>query len=350
MIGTSLNLPLPGTGESMTENIARIAAWLEAVNNSLAQKATPAALNINAPLELNGNSLTEVASVQFASGNVSSVAGSFYYYGGAWWLVDQVGAIQVTENGALKATGFGAITGDYGGSNPAAVTYVDANGQYVFTEDTGVYADLVADDLILQGTNGRVQLNVDDALTGDRNINIKTLPTSGVSMLVYNAATSTLEEGATTRATGTQLFTNVGISAPDVLHADVELPLSLIGAHSFAAGGNAVARPYDASRSTGSGTWTFSQHLPLKVGDRLKSVTIRLAKTVATLARIYIYKWDGTSLTEVAANTTSSSTTVEVTATVSSPTATVSGEHWFFQVEWSDGNKMDKLRMVYDRA
>jgi hypothetical protein len=356
MIGTDLNLVLPSLSESMATNISRIATALSQIEDSIAQKATPAALDINAPLDMQGNALTNTTSVQLLPGNVPSTAGSIYYYNGEFYLIDGTGTIQLTANGALNAASVGGIGGDYGGVNPAAVVFDDASGEYRFTEDnTPTWADLKAQDVILMqnGGTGYVRLGVDAAITAGRTFYFKSLPSSGASMLVYNASTSTLEDGAATRATGTQLFTAIDatstVKGADFKHSDVEMPLSHIGHSEFANGGSAVQRPHQAWRSTGSGTWTFMQHLPLKVGDRVKSVTVRLAKTSTVLARIYIYKWDGTTLTQVATNTTASSSTVELTATVGTPVAIVSGEHWYVQVEWSDGHTMDKLRATFDR-
>lgn len=98
MIGTDLNLTLPSTTETMATNIARIATALQSIEDSIAERVSPAGININAPLDMQGNALTDVAALQFASGNVPSTAGSFYYYNGAWYAIDDVGTIQASSS------------------------------------------------------------------------------------------------------------------------------------------------------------------------------------------------------------------------------------------------------------
>lgn len=57
MIGTDLNLTLPSTTETMATNIARIATALQSIEDSIAERVSPAGININAPLDMQGNAL-----------------------------------------------------------------------------------------------------------------------------------------------------------------------------------------------------------------------------------------------------------------------------------------------------
>ena len=200
MIGTNLNLDLPSLSDTYAQALAKTAAGLSAIQDSLADRATPAALNINAPLDFGGNAITNCTSVQLASGNTPNVAGSLFYLNGEFYAVDATGVVQITANGQLNAASIGGIGGDYGGINPAAVTFDEASSQYRFYEDggAGTWADVVARSIILEGTNGDVQIQVDDAINTSRILSIKSLPGSGVKLLVYNAATSTLEDASVT--------------------------------------------------------------------------------------------------------------------------------------------------------
>lgn len=226
MIGTDLNLQIPSLSDTYAQMVAKTAAGLQAIEDSLADKATPAALNINAPLDFGGNAVINCTSVQLADGNTPGVAGSLFYHLGEFYAVDSTGIVQITANGQINAAGIGGIGGDYGGVNPAAVTYDNASSQYRFYSNggTGAWADLAARSVILEGTNGTVQLKVDDAINVSRILSVKSLPGSGVKLLVYNAATSTLEDASVTNpdgltvdgnisATGTGTFTTSVTSA-----------------------------------------------------------------------------------------------------------------------------------------
>ncbi len=281
MIGTDLNLTLPDAGQTIATNTARTATCLAALEAAVADKATPAVISINAPLEMNGNALTEVSSAVFVSGNLSSTPGSLFYSGGDWYLVDSVGTIQITDNGAVNAAGIGGIVGDYGGVNPAKVSFDDASGEYRFTEDTGVYADLVADDLVLMGSAGSVRFSVDAAITTARTINIKSIPAAGCSFLVYDASDSSLKDGAAVDVTNELVSTN-SITASDFKHTTVRSARFSMG------NGNAAYLSNCGADSTGhhivstSSTWVWKgTALPLRAGDRITKIGVYVSTAVS---------------------------------------------------------------------
>jgi hypothetical protein len=291
MIGTDLNLVLPSTSETMAVNVARIATALSAIEDSIAQLVTPAALDITAPLDMRGNLLFDVASVQFVSGNAQNTAGSIYYYNGDWYVVDSVGTIQLTDAGQLNAASVGGIKGDYGGVNPAAVTFVDSNGQYIFTEDTGVYADIVADDLILKGSAGDLTFAVDAALTGSRAINIKSLPSSGKSLLVYDAATSTLEDNAVTRATNTVNITALDASGNvDAASYTVDVDRLVLVAGAAAASSTATHTFSGTGWTYGASTLGVYYPLTLTVGAVIKGAKVYCSRSAGGSMTLDIMK------------------------------------------------------------
>ncbi len=198
MPGVNLSLDLPQLSDPLATVVSKTAAALTAIQNDLTPKVTAGALNINAALPFNGNPATGLGSIQLSAGNTPTAAGSIYYASGEFWAIDATGTIQLTSMGNLNAAGLAGIVGDYGGTNPARVTYVNASGQYQFTTAPGAYADLVARSVILEGSAGSVQMGVDAALTGSKTANWKSLPSSGVSFLVYKASTGTIEDGAVT--------------------------------------------------------------------------------------------------------------------------------------------------------
>jgi hypothetical protein len=319
MIGTDLNLTLPDLAETMAENVARIRTALSSIEDSIATPATPAALNITSAIDMRGNSLTDVASLVFTSGNASGTPGTLFYYDGDWYVVDAVGMIQLTDGGQLNAASVGGIQGDYGGVNPAAVTFVDASAQYQFTHDTGEYADVVVRDVILQGLAGTVTLHVDNTLTGDRDINFKTLPASGKSLLVYDAATSTLEDNDVTRVTNDVLVTDLdangnieaatfSVDADRILTIPPSAAVSSTATHTH--GSSAGTITYGAS----AGAVHYPVQLP--VGAVIKSAKVygsRSSTGQLTLALIKVHTSGGvTVVASDSDNTASSSFTLEV--------------------------------------
>jgi hypothetical protein len=194
MPGVDLNLDLPSLSDNLSDIVSKIVIALAAIEDDLADDVTPSEFNVNTALSLAGNTLTNAGSVLLVSGNVPSAAGSIYYDSGEFYAIDSTGVIQLTDAGNLNAASLGTIGGDFGGANPAQVTYDDASGEYRFTEDTGVYADLVADDVVLMGASGSVRLGVAAGITTARQFLFDDLPTSGITLLAYDSATSTVED------------------------------------------------------------------------------------------------------------------------------------------------------------
>jgi hypothetical protein len=270
----------------MAENIARIATALGSIEDVLAQRVTPGGMDITAPLDMQGNSLTDVAAVVFASGNASEAPGSIFYREGDWYVVDAVGSIQLTDGGQLNAASIGGIQGDYGGVNPAAVTFEDASAQYHFTHDTGEYADVVVRDVILQGTNGTITLSVDDAITGDRDLTLKSLPATGKSLLVYDSA-GTLEDSAVTRATNTPLLTDINVSG-EIEHGNRTLVISGVAAHAYPAG--SAQQTFTPVRVISTANVTLFYSIPLITGDRIKHVVFPVfGNASADITAISVY-------------------------------------------------------------
>src|ERR1043165_3553208 len=154
MIGTDLNLDLPSLSDTLVVAMGKVIQCFSDIEDSIADKATPAGLDITTSLSFGGNPITSLGYATFADGNNPTAAGSAYYDSGDFYLFTAAGAVRLTASGGVNAAGIGGIGGDYGGANPALVEYDDAPGEFIFTEDTGVYADLVCDDVVLWNNAG----------------------------------------------------------------------------------------------------------------------------------------------------------------------------------------------------
>ncbi len=272
MPGVDLNLDLPSLSDNFATIVSKMAVALAAIEDDLAALVVPSEININTSLSMAGNALIDTGSLLLVSGNAPTAAGSIYYEDGEFWAIDSTGAIQLTDAGNLNAASLGSIVGDYGGLNPARVTYDNASGEFRFTEETGVYADLVCDDVVLVGTNGSVRLSAGDGITTARQVQIEELPTSGVAGLVYQASDSSLRSGLTVRETGTHLFTNIDVST-SVKHGTRYVTVAPLNGTGFSigwAGSNSLIATVAAAPSTGY----FDITVPLIAGDRLSRVTV----------------------------------------------------------------------------
>jgi hypothetical protein len=275
VIGTNLNLSLPLAGDTMSSVVAKTAAALSAIQTSIADKATPAALNINAPLSLNGNALTQVTSLQLASGNANGTPGSIFYQAGEFWAVDSTGtAIQLTAGGSINIGGTGGFVGDYVASNPTGAAYNLASGQFRFTKSAGVWADLAFANAVLQGANGTVSLGVDAAVNTARTLNVKSLPTSGISLLVYNGATSTLEDAAVTSPTNPVPTMTVGTLT---VTGDTKKTYSdrfIVPLNPSASGTNVNVSASAVSSTNTAWAYDTSMIPSLIQGDRIKTISV----------------------------------------------------------------------------
>lgn len=271
MPGQPLNLDLPSLADPFAEILAKLLIALAAIEDDLEGLIVPSEININASLSLEGNALTDAGSLQLLAGNVPTAAGAIWYADGEFYMRDASGVIQITSNGSLNVASIGTIVGDYGGVNPARVSYDNASGEYRFTEETGVWADLVADDLILNSATGSVRFGVDDAITTARQFIIKDLPASGVSCLVYDASTSTVESSENQRITNDLLCTRIDVL--EEKHGDrtwtfVPAPFANVGATTMVL---TIASDMLTYRLSSTGTTLISLQ-KVRKGDRIKSL------------------------------------------------------------------------------
>lgn len=214
MPGVNLNLDLPTLADTFATIVSKLVTALAAVQTDLTPKITPSQISVNAPLSLAGNGLTQITSILFAGGNPLSsiVPGAMYYSAGEFFVVDAAGvAIQLTANGALNIGAIGGFVGDYVASNPTGAAYDLASGQFRFTKAVSVWADLVAANMLLQGSAGSVKLGVDSSINSARLLTFKALPASGSGLMAYKSSTSTLEDAS-------------GVTDPVTIGGNVTMP------------------------------------------------------------------------------------------------------------------------------
>jgi len=112
-------------------------------------RITPAAVNINADLEFNDNSATELKNVIFSTVTAATTSYSVYQASGnLYWRNGAGTAVQITTGSAVNA-GAGSISGMTG--TDAGVTYADGSKTFNFFTDAGNgdYGKMAHADLLL---------------------------------------------------------------------------------------------------------------------------------------------------------------------------------------------------------
>lgn len=363
MPGVDLDLDLPSLSDTLSDVVTKTAVALASIQDDLAGMIVPSEIDINAALSLAGNSLTDASSVQFLAGNPPTSAGSLYYYSdGEFYVITANGTVKVTANGSLNIAAGGGFTGDYGLGDESA-SYDSASQEYRFNAAVGTPADLVCDDVVLTGTLATVRLSCSDSLSTARQIVVTSLPSSGISLLAYDASDSGLKDNNATRATNTVKVTGLDMTG-EVTHTDrtFNIPFNWLPATGGGFGLIGSGSPPYWTNTGGTGTNTTAYfNLPLVTGQRLKSlglvsndindITRSVTLTVQKMTRF------PPAATNYAINNTitTSGGYGDRTYTASSPSALASSEYYqvTMSLTWGSGATAPRaysLLVTYDKT
>jgi hypothetical protein len=301
MPGSDLDLDLPAQGEAFTSVLAKLKAAITAIQADLEPRIGAGALDIDTEVSMNGAPLTNVGGVRLSGGG-SSVVGTLYM-DEELHAVTSAGDVQITSNGTLAITALGVIGGDYGGSNPAEVTYHDSAGEYWFKQDSSTWADVFARDFLLNGTLGTVRLSVDASLAGDHELSFKTFPDDN-GVLIFKPADNTYNDNDTLRADN---FRAVDVDISGVLKrgdytksgilsytGDI---ITVTGTPTFVAGWNAGLSTATHYIDMGvNGDAFLPVHIPMAGNERLKSLTIYYATNGNANTAMAVYFGSGAGL------------------------------------------------------
>ena len=178
-----MNLPIPvvgvDAGPDYALNVNACLAFIDSHNHAPGSgvQITPSGLNININLPMNQNSLTLVGSIQyFSQSSDPSSNNTGYVKNGDFYFTDGSGNhIRFTASGSIVGA-TGNITGLGGG---AAVTYVDAQTKYVFTDNNTFPAALDSGGVIIRqiDTSGALGITLQSPNSLASNYSL-TLPTA----------------------------------------------------------------------------------------------------------------------------------------------------------------------------
>jgi hypothetical protein len=175
---------------------------------------TPAGLNINADLEVNGNDVTEVRTVALQSTTDTTTADTRAIYStstGDLYYRDSTGAeIRLTQSGSPAGGGGSGISGL--GDSGSSAAFVDATDTFVWTHDGTNYAKNTTSDLTLYKFN-----DVSNAAT------VKFTGSSSITLTLPSTASSTLLSNNVSLASNIQLTTTGANDVTITSGQDVDL-------------------------------------------------------------------------------------------------------------------------------
>ncbi len=235
-------------------------------------KITPSGLNINADLEFNSNDAIELRSTRFDNQGSALIAVNdircVYVVGGDLYYNNSSGtAIQLTAGAGLNAASLGGIGGDFATSS-AAVTYIDSNDTFFFTQASNTPANLNAGSVIIRepvASSAGITIKSPIALGGAYNFILPTgLPSSGQTKIL------TIDSSG-------QVGAQYDVDAVTLEVSSNALRVKDLGISTGKLAANAVTRPKMESVgqqiSSSCGTFTHSTTTPTDVTNLTVTIT-----------------------------------------------------------------------------
>lgn len=347
-IGDTFSQTVPAVGASGTGYATSINAVLTELIARVSSSVPFSALS-GATLDLNN-----VPAIDFqylglyeqASAPGASPVGRLERYNNNLYWVGLSGAVQITSGNLLAASGIGGIGGDYGGANPALVSFVDAANRYDFWDDfVGVtYAYLRGRGLsIANAAAGTNYALINYGGAGSYTLTLPaTLPAANRSVLTVSNA-GQLEDND-----GTATITNDIVlgGTTKIQQGDRRVHF---GPGNFYPSSGVWVEGVGSVQSTTAGTAYFYLE-GLEQNWRLKSAKVRVIKqgvgtTTVSLLRLV----DGAVGTTIATGTDAVAGTKFITVTAGTPYTTATGDVFVLQV--TSGNNNDVvygIEVTYD--
>lgn len=352
MPGQPLAITYPVLGDPIAAALNQLVASIQTIQADLEPKIIPSEFDWITNISAQGHALTNLSKLHLEAQSSTSghATGDQFFFGGNFYVQTSGGLVQMTSGGVLNAAGLGGIVGDYGGSNPARVTYVDASSWYVFTDDTNDWSSIQVDDVLLRSTGAFVTLGTQAVGTATWNFGAN--PASGTAFVTMDSsgnigATDSITHAITT--SGKVTLTG----AADLAHPDRTLTVpAVLHNNEFGVCTNDIVAAAGVVCGTGPARFRSQLH-GLWVGHQLKSVTARLIKTTGGTASLTVYKSSTAAITPAAVSPTVNSTTLgaaPITATLT--VADVVSANEFFSVAVNlpaAGDIVVGYELVFDR-
>jgi hypothetical protein len=350
MIGTDLNLDLPLAGESMATFRSKTATALSAIEDSFADKVTPAGMDITTNLSFGGNHATNVGGIILTDGNTPYAEGSVYYAGGSFYMRDATGDIKLTLDGALNVSAVGAIGGNYG-EGDESLNYDAISQEYRLRASDDEWADAVLDDVVLMEVNGTdyVRLSAPAAVSASYTVTFPTgVPSEQACLQMGTDGTLVASnelnsiESITLDSGGSVMLSGSG----DVKHGDKTFTFPVYTNAQAVSGslsyqGDAYAAGLHAARLSSGGA-AHIQIPYLRTGWRIKQVYLG-SLSGSSLANAKLEKQTNAAITTLK-STEAKGANDYISLTLGTPHTVVAGD--FIRVVVNAGTGLDMLTCV----
>jgi hypothetical protein len=253
---------------------------------------------------------------------------------GEWYCNNAAGnQIAITSGTGLSVAAAAGIGGDYGGANPAAVTFDDANGRYDCTTDPGVYAAWRAGSFhFMSATSAQVcTIKAPDTLAAAWTITLPTAAPASTSLMmmgstgvVSTSRTPTIDTLTAGTVTSTGAVTT---GESTIRHAAQTIWLSPMAVKLNPSGPASATnvnhiRLLDAG--SGSQLWYFTPQIP--IGARLTGVSAKVLDTTTKLTLTVYMASGGTTATTLGTAQSSGGSSVNTISITGLTETMASGE------------------------
>lgn len=348
-IGSPMTATIPDVGDAGTAYATEINAFLAEVEAALEAKVPFSALE-GSTLDLNNVPVvdaTYVHLVESAALPVASPIGRIQrYQNNLYWVTDE-GVLRLTNGLAVDASSIGGIGGDYGGGNPALVSFHDGTSMYRFYDDSGTSTWAYLRSRGLDIADGAATTDVvrlrSPALAASYDFTFPTdLPGSNRSVLVISSAGQVEDNDATNTITND---IHLG-GATKIRHGSREL---VNVAYPHLASAPAAITYYGNGFRTTTAQAVACHVNGLVVGQRITAIKITLTKvdTASTSLEFHGGSFGGDATLATGASTTSGNVTV--TLTLGSPETVVTGtSYWVEIITAANNDDVWTIGAVYD--
>ena len=363
----NMGLDMPDVGDDGTEYASRLVEVVQDIDahDHTEDNGVPvpsAGIDIDADLEANGFSITELESTaydnQAAALTGATNARRVYFVGGELYATDGNGTeIQITSNGEVDSSAAGSI-GGMGGTD-AAVSYNSANQSFQFlqddTDDTAADLDTSALKIRSETPGDAVYTSIFRNSTQIANLDI-TLPgaapasTSVVTMTSAGVLATTRSPTLDSPSMATPTITSSGTIASAGFSGNLTVAGRFVIGTDDASGERTTNYPAMVGQANGgsytftNGNWTSSASsqrciipLSLRVGDRIKSITFEFDPSASATYTFTLFETTAGTIWTASPSKSGSLQTYELTGTAQ----TVSSNEFYFAMFISGGSSDD---------
>jgi hypothetical protein len=194
-----LDLPIveetlsPDWATMLNEALEKIDAHDHTSNKGLSIPAS--AIDIEVDLSFKNNSLLDVESIELKNNSTQiSTDSSLYEFNDELYFNDGNGnCVKLTEAGSINVAAAGGINGDYGGAEPATVSFSKSTNIYDFKKDSGTYSCIQVENVIYNSTPSFTDLTISNELLVKNDLKLES-PGAGTKTISLSAPTGLVSD------------------------------------------------------------------------------------------------------------------------------------------------------------